>query len=230
MNKNKMPNSGWAAGLRPLQVSTAQWPIVIAIMIVSLITSATFVLPEGIVIVAITALALAYRRLWLVFVQVGVAFYLISISELFFDNSAPYVAVDYVFLPNVLLPCMTAKWVSRMIMQPDGSHGPSWESIIKTVVFVSLLFAATVGIFSLVNSCEPYHRYVALRPYGVRLVAILLLLGAGFVLADQVLRLFEFSSASQQQKRMYLLQLCYKETRSEGRLLFRRKRRRKDHK
>ena len=96
----------------PAMIPDSQWPIVVALIVVSILAASVFVLPEGLMLVLLTALAIAYRKMWLVAIQMLVSLYLVTTTEYYATRGMQYFASGSVFLPNVLLPCLTAKWIA----------------------------------------------------------------------------------------------------------------------
>lgn len=221
----KLANRFSVARLAPPPIPVEKQPEMIAIMLVSLAATASFVMPDGLLLVAVTGLAVAYRWRLLIPLQLAIVIYLVSISE-FAIQSMPLVASGGIFFPNVLLFLLTAQWTATSTQEATPSIS-GWESLLYSVIVVAGLFVLTVLAFTIANAAEPYRLHWALYPHGIRLVVLIFLLGGLFIGVRYVIGYYQLRTQDVRQSRMHIFQTAHQSARMEEWLLFRRQRARR---
>jgi len=214
-----------SARMTPQPIPVDQQPIAIAIMVAAVGSAASFVLLEGLMLVAVTGIAVAYRWRLLVAIQVLISMYLVYLSEFPFP-STPLFASGGVFFPNVLLPLLTAQWTAK---SSDEEQPPSasWNSLLCSAIFVAALFVLTVLAFDVANASEPYRKYFAFYTHGIQLVTLVFLLGGAYILVRYAAGYYQISGNDFRQNRMHVHQTVHQIFRSEEWLLFRKRRKRR---
>ena len=212
--------------LRPQPISVALQPLAIALVVLSVAASTSFVMPEGIVLIAITAIAVAYRWRFLVLVQVMAVLFLSGLSD-YPDRLTPLSVSGGAFFPGIMLPILTAQWsihANQQVQQSGQQRVAGWDLLLNTTLLAAALFLLTVLSLSIANAAVPLRLNFALYPYGMRLVALVGLMLLTYASARLLLGYFILIEKDARQNRQYIHQTLHKLARSEERLLFRKRR------
>ena len=208
--------------LAPRPIPVEKQPAMIAIMLVALATTASFVMPDGFLLVAVTGLAVAYRWRLLIPIQLAIVIYLISVSE-FAVQSMPLVASGGVFFPSMLLLVLTAQWTAASTHK-SSSNNSGWESLLYSAIFVAGLYVLTVLAFTIANALGPQRLYWALYPHGIRLVVLIFLLGGLFIGVRYAIGYYQLNTQDVRQSRMHIFHTAHQASRTEEWVLFRQRR------
>ena len=212
--------------VRPRPISVALQPLAIALIILSVAASTSYVMPEGIVLIAITAIAVAYRWRFLVLVQVLAILFLSGLSD-YPDRLTLLSVSGGSFFPGIMLPILTAHWsaYANQQAQPSGQQRVAgWDLLLHAALLAAALFLLTVLLLSIANAAVPLRLNFALYPYGMRLVALVGLMLLTYTSARLLLEYFLLFEKDSRQNRQYIHQTLHKHARSEERLLFRKRR------